>query len=276
MRQERLEKRQQARTLPAMRAELEQLRDQTTESSTNAEMLSLRALEQRVREEERREAIIWRRHSRIKWLFLGEAPSCYFFAQMRGKQVWDTIHSLKDSSDRIGTTDTELIQTVYDNFKTTYTSDPEVLQNHEERAAVLIQYQALVTAEENAELQRAPTNKEIRDMVFKLKKETSPGMDGLTSETLQNCWDFIEGTCCKLVQDFWQGGSLPRPMLAAIIKLLYKGGEKVLLKNWHPISLLNVPYKLVAKLITNRMKGILPRLVDQSANRFCKRPAHSR
>jgi hypothetical protein len=67
--------------------------------------------------------------------------------------------------------------------------------------------------------------------LFQLKKETSPGIDGLTSETLQVCWDFIAPTCCQLVQSFWCDGSLSKPMLLAIIKLLYKGGERVLLKN---------------------------------------------
>jgi hypothetical protein len=107
-------------------------------------------------------------------------------------------------------------------------------------------------------------------MVFHLKKDTSPGIDGLTSETLQCCWEFIGPTCCNLVQTFWKDGKLPRPMLSAIIKLIYKGGERDLLKNWRPISLLNVPYKLVAKLIANCLRSILSKLVDTQQTGFMK------
>jgi hypothetical protein len=88
---------------------------------------------------------------------------------MKGKHVRDTIIFLRDSSDRVGSTDAELIQIVHDNFRTTYTSDPEILHNSAERAAVLSQYQALVTAEENAELLRAPSTEEIKKMVFRLE-----------------------------------------------------------------------------------------------------------
>jgi hypothetical protein len=59
-------------------------------------------------------------------------------------------------------------------------------------------------------------------------------------------------------------------MLSAIIKLIYKGGERDLLKNWRPISLLNVPYKLVAKLIANRLRSILSKLVDTQQTGFMK------
>jgi hypothetical protein len=57
-------------------------------------------------------------------------------------------------------------------------------------------------------------------------------------------------------------------MLVAVIKLLPKGGDQMLLKNWRPISVLNSPYKLIAKLLACRMKALVPRLVDSQQTRF--------
>ena len=35
--------------------------------------------------------------------------------------------------------------------------------------------------------------------------------------------------------------------------LIPKGGEKKLLKNWRPISLLNYDYKIITKVLTSRL-----------------------
>jgi hypothetical protein len=51
-------------------------------------------------------------------------------------------------------------------------------------------------------------------------------------------------------------------MLAGVIKLIPKGGERYFIKKWRPISLLNMLYKVIAKLLSNRLKLVLPWLVD--------------
>jgi hypothetical protein len=81
-----------------------------------------------------------------------------------------------------------------------------------------------ISQAENIALLKEPTQDKIRSMVFHMKKDKSPGIDGLTAETLQARWDFIGETCIKVVTSFWQDGYLPKLMLAAVIKLIYKGG----------------------------------------------------
>ncbi|KAL3700473.1 hypothetical protein R1sor_018495 [Riccia sorocarpa] len=54
----------------------------------------------------------------------------------------------------------------------------------------------------------------------------------------------------------------------AVIKLLSKGGNRLVLKNWKPISLLPLTYKLIGKILSERLKSILPRLVDQDQMGF--------
>jgi hypothetical protein len=96
---------------------------------------------------------------------------------------------------------------------------------------------------------KEPDDEEIHNIVFHMRKEKSPGMDGLTAESLQLCLDFIGEACCKVVRSFWKHGNLPKQMLAAVTKLIYKGDESFLVKKWCSISFLNVPYKLIAKVI---------------------------
>jgi hypothetical protein len=98
----------------------------------------------------------------------------------------------------------------------------------------------------------------VRDM----KKEKAPGVDGVTAEMLLSCCDFMGTDLSAVIHEFWKKKKLARSMLAAIIKLILKGGDRQLLKHWRPLSLLNVPYKVIAKLLANRLKKVLPDLVD--------------
>ena len=55
----------------------------------------------------------------------------------------------------------------------------------------------------------------------------------------------------------------------AIITLLHKKDkDRLFIINWRPISLLNVDYKLLTKCLTQRLKGVIDKLVDISQSGF--------
>jgi hypothetical protein len=49
-----------------------------------------------------------------------------------------------------------------------------------------------------------------------------------------------------------------------------KTKDKLFLKNWRPISLLNTDYKILAKLLANRMKEVLPSIIDNDQTGYLK------
>ena len=50
----------------------------------------------------------------------------------------------------------------------------------------------------------------------------------------------------------------------AVITLLDKDKDRLLLKNWRPISLLNTDYKIMTKAIANRIKKVLPEIIHHN------------
>uniref|UniRef100_A0A8C6MA25 Reverse transcriptase domain-containing protein n=1 Tax=Nothobranchius furzeri TaxID=105023 RepID=A0A8C6MA25_NOTFU len=65
--------------------------------------------------------------------------------------------------------------------------------------------------------------------------------------------------------------SLPASMTQGIISLIPKPKKDLLsLDNWRPITLLNIDYKILALLFVNRLKGILPSIIDESQSGFMK------
>ena len=52
-------------------------------------------------------------------------------------------------------------------------------------------------------------------------------------------------------------------MQQAIITLIRKKGDLSKLKYWRPISLLCLDYKILTKILANRLKNILPTIISQ-------------
>ena len=267
MQSEKDRRRLEASAVSDRRLKLVHLRELVLDESHPEEQQYLSDLEWELRENERREAIAWRRRSRVRWLSVGEAPTKYFFAQVKAKHARDTIQALKIDELTV-TEDEALVTTVQTTFTGVFAVDPK-LQNHvAECQSILAELDKRVSLEDNNRLTALPSREAIRKVVFAFPRNKSPGLDGLTAETLQGCWEFIGQDCCNLVQSYWSSGKLSKQIAAAVIKLLYKGVDRTLLKNWRPILLLNCPYKIIAKILANRLKDLLPELVDHQQTGF--------
>ena len=96
----------------------------------------------------------------------------------------------------------------------------------------------------------------------------NPGNNGLTKE-FYAC--FLEDLGSLLVDTLnyaFQHGELSTSHRQTMLTLIEKKGQdKRLLKNWRPISLINVDTKIASKSIAIRIKEFLPQLVncDQTA-----------
>jgi hypothetical protein len=93
------------------------------------------------------------------------------------------------SEQELVTTDSELLQTVESTFQGIFSVNTEVQNNTAEREEVLSHIPSSVTPTENEVMCAVPDTDEITDVVFNLKKEKAPALDGITAEMLQTCWE---------------------------------------------------------------------------------------
>ncbi len=76
-----------------------------------------------------------------------------------------------------------------------------------------------------------------------------------------------------MIKETYINGKLPDSMKKSILALIFKKGDKYLLKNYRPISLSNYDYKIIAFALAKRLQFVIKSLIhkDQSAyikNRF--------
>ena len=96
-----------------------------------------------------------------------------------------------------------------------------------------------------------------------------PGNDGLPIEFYKTFWDFIGVPLVASFNESFVKGKLSSSQRQAVITLIEeKDQDRCDLKNWRPISLLNVDAKIASKVIAERMKRLLPGLIHHNQSGY--------
>lgn len=114
------------------------------------------------------------------------------------------------------------------------------------------------------------TEKECQQAVFEFEKNKTPGSDGLNIEFYQFFWTEIKVLLVCSLNEGFQKNELSNTQRQAIIKLLYKKGDKSDLENWRPISLLNYDYKIAASVLAKRLQKVISTLVSRDQVGYIK------
>ncbi|KAL3677972.1 hypothetical protein R1sor_020928 [Riccia sorocarpa] len=253
---------QENREIHDLRLEVLSLRKITEEREHSNLTDRLKKAEEQLRKFEHEEARTWRLRSRSRWLREGEAPTRYFYSQAKTKFARETIQALQIDEGERTTSRREIIQKVEDFYTHLYEREEttaEVLQARREALQTLTRK---VTPDQDIKVAVSPTREEIDLIVKILKADKGPGLDGVTAEALRSCWDFVNNDCYAMIHNFWETGQLIQGTRTAVIKLVPKNDNKESLGNWRPLSLMSITYKIIAKIIAERIKKFLPDLVD--------------
>ena len=94
-----------------------------------------------------------------------------------------------------------------------------------------------------------------------MKQNKSPGDDGTVSEFDNRYWYLIKEELTKVTKYTFLSNTLALSQYRAMLTLLYKKGESEDISNWRPISLLNSDYKIITKILAERLKLLLPNII---------------
>ena len=93
-----------------------------------------------------------------------------------------------------------------------------------------------------------------------MKNKKSPGSDGFSAEFYKFFWKDIGIFLWRSIRYAYQSGSLSDFQRQGIITCIpKKSRDRRFLKNWRPISLLNVDYKIASGSVANRIKKTAPK-----------------
>ena len=95
-----------------------------------------------------------------------------------------------------------------------------------------------------------------------MKNNKSPGLDGLPVEFYKTFFRFLGPIVFEAIKYCLEQEILTRSMRRGLLVLIpKKGRDPRLIKNWRPLTLMNVDHKVIAKMLANRLKPVLKDLI---------------
>lgn len=111
---------------------------------------------------------------------------------------------------------------------------------------------------------------EIKEALFDSEATGAPGPDGFTFLFYQIFWELVKPDILSLCHSFYNNTLDLHRLNKFIICLILKGPDAHVIYKFRPISLVNCSFKLLSKIMTNRLEGLMNRLIDDSQTAFLK------
>eukprot|EP00253_Pinus_taeda_P008591 PITA_08591 len=181
----------------------------------------------------KQEEIFWRKKSRVQWLKEGERNTKFFHRSTMVNRAHNRIYSIKDEGDR--------------------EQSIRVISKHIPK---------LVTREENFNLIRPVSKEEVSEVLKEMQTGKVLGSDGFNVDFFKACWNIVKHDVLNVVEDSRRNKTILKELNTTFISLIPKQELDQTPDRFRTISLCNVIYKIISKVVANRLKLVLPTLVS--------------
>ena len=208
--------------------------------------------------------------SRANWIENGEKPTKYFCKLESRHYTNKRMTKLIDKHGRELLKDDEIIQETKLFYENLYKSHQDILEKFENSNAAKLVDRKLTDCEAE-ELEGPIQIEELSNCLKNMKNNKSPGSDGFSVEFFKFFWKDIKHILLNSLNISFQKRELSNTQKEGVITCIPKGEKpREFLKNWRPICLLNVAYKLCSGCIAARLKKVLPIIISGDQTGFMK------
>ncbi|KAF7832087.1 uncharacterized protein G2W53_014420 [Senna tora] len=127
-----------------------------------------------------------------------------------------------------------------------------------------------LTQEHIAHLSQPFTKLEIETALFQMNGNKAPGPDGMSQMFFQHCWATVHDDVIRMASSFLSRGHILRTMNQTHIALIPKNEAPRGFQDYRPISLCNTTYKIIAKVLPNRLQKVMPDVISPFQNAVVK------
>ena len=206
--------------------------------------------------------------ARVKWINEGEIPTKYFLNLEKQLQTNNVIKRIKTARKEFS--DDENILQEMRNFYTNLYKKQHVPDRLLKQYMDKVEIPRKLTTIEKTICEKHITQIELRNTIKSLKKNKSPGIDGLTYEFYQIFWEKLEPHFMSMINETFEKGHLPLSTRKAILRVIFKKGERNLLQNYRPISLNNCDYKIITFVLAHRLQTVISNIVSKDQSGYIK------
>ncbi|CAB4267063.1 unnamed protein product [Prunus armeniaca] len=207
----------------------------------------------------RHEELYWKQRAKTRWLKEGDANTAFFHNSTVQKRRRNRIARIKNQNgdwecnDAQGfffgsSNDAQVRNTIETYFQNLFTSEGQ-----RDWGDILSFVSPIITEDINSSLMAPIIDEEIRHAVFQMGALKSPGPDGFPGVFYQKYWNIIGEDMCGLVRRFFSENENIYAMNVTKIALIPKVLSPELVTQFRPIALCNYSYKVISKILANRL-----------------------
>jgi len=205
----------------------------------------------------------WRQRAKTHWYKDGDRNTQKFHASATTRKKVNRILSLDDDNGSKITNEQGLREVARQYFV-------DIFQKQGgDVSSVIDVINPSISALANEKLTAPFPEAKFRVAMFAMEPDKCSGQDGYSPgffyQHLWNlCSDGIFKECCAWLET----GVFPPDLNITNIVLIPKGSTQVSMKDWHHIALCNVLYKIISKVLENRLKDVLPQCISDNQTAF--------
>ena len=202
--------------------------------------------------------------SKCEWVQCGEVSSKMFFSLEKQNYLNKNMKCVYHDNGQITYDQKEILNEQTRFFRKLYTADGRIHFNIKKEAT-----DPSVNESQKSTCDRELTDHELYNAIMMMKAIKIGGPDGLSAEFYKRFYYYLKTLLLQMYHYAYINRKLPLSTHSGLITLLPKKNKDTkYIKNTRPLTMLDLDYKILAKIMDNRIKEVLPHLIHQDQTGF--------
>ncbi|GJT52285.1 RNA-directed DNA polymerase, eukaryota [Tanacetum coccineum] len=199
--------------------------------------------------------------AKIKWAIEGDENVKFFHGMLNKKRNQSNIRGIMVNGTWVDDP-VQVKREFFEHFRGRF-DKPSV-----NRACIDTPFPVSLSIDQKEDMERRISKEEVKRAVWDCGVDKSPGPDGFSFSFYRHFWPVIEKDVFEAVDYFFMYGEIPNGCNSNFIALIPKILDANMVKDFRPISLIESLYKIIAKILANRLVGVLGDLVNEVQSAF--------
>ncbi|GAU48973.1 hypothetical protein TSUD_245640 [Trifolium subterraneum] len=199
--------------------------------------------------------------SRSRWLKEGDANTKYFHSVLASRRRGNAISSLQ-----VGSTTVEGVAPIRNAVVSHFASHFKAV-NVDRPGVESLSFKRLHPAEVSSLIMPFSMT-EVMEAVWDCDSYKSSGPDGINFGFIKDFWTDMQGDVMRFISEFHRNGRLTKGLNVTFIALIPKVESPQRLNDFRPISLVGSLYKILAKVLANRLPLVMDNVISESQTAF--------
>lgn len=253
--------------------QIENIRNKLTDAHNN--LSHDRMNEQRIKEvkqhtenllnlQETEEKVL-RQRAKVDWIRLGDGNNAFFHASLKSRQKkcgitkllqedGTVVHQQEDISNEVLNFYGKLLGETHEKLKSV---DIVAIRNGKQLDRI-----------QRAELVKMVDIEEIEVALKSIGDLKAPGVDGFGAKFFKAAWCTVKNDVTRTVLDFFRDGGFDARFNRTLVTLIPKHDQAIKVKDYRPISCCTTVYKIISKVIANRLSKVLGSITSNNQVAF--------